>query len=185
MIRHSIAASALLLVILASTPTFAVTQWQAKPAANSISWTVKSSDPIKGYCKNFTSDIAFDPATLAQSSVKIIIDMTSCRTGVAERDNLLPTFEWFNESKFSKAEFNGTKFRALGGNRYVADGMLTLKGAAKPVMLDFTLDIKGADAHVQGAATIERMNFGVGNSTPGSYVGLDVVVNIDLKATKN
>jgi len=182
MIRSKIAP--VLSALLCSSPALAVTQWDVKPAPNTISWTVSSDESIAGHCSSFKSDIAFDPEALAQSSVKIVVDMASCRTGVADKDKLLPAAEWFDETKFSTADFSATEFRALGGNRYAADGTLTLKGVSKPLTLDFTLDISGADAHAVGTAKIERMSFGVGGSTPGSYVGLDVDVKIDLKATR-
>jgi polyisoprenoid-binding protein YceI len=181
MIRFSIAAG---IMLVATTQAFAVTQWEAKPEANSISWVAATSELIGGYCTTFTPDIAFDPSALAQSSVKVVIDMASCRTGVEDKDKLLPEAEWFNESKFSNAQFSATKFRALGGNKYAADGELTLKGVTRPLTLDFTLDISGADAHVIGTASIDRTHFGIGNHTTAAYVGPEVTVKIDLRAVK-
>jgi len=181
MTRFSIAAG---MMLLATTPAFAVTQWEARPEANAISWAAASSELISGYCGAFTSDIAFDPSDLAQSRVKIVIDMASCRTGAEDKDKLLPQAEWFDEGKFSNAQFTATKFRALGGNKYAADGELTLKGVTKPLTLDFTLDISGADAHVIGSTKIDRMSFGVGSHTTAAYVGPEVTVKIDLKAVK-
>jgi len=181
MIRFLIAAGAML---MAATPAFAVTQWEAKPEANSISWIAASSELISGYCSAFTSDIAFDPSALAQSSVKIVIDIASCRTGAEDKDKLLPEAEWFNESKFSNAQFSAAKFRALGGNKYAADGELTLKGVTRPLTLDFTLEISGADAHVIGTARIDRTHFGIGSHTTAAYVEPEVTVKIDLRAVK-
>lgn len=175
---------AALLPLVVASPALAVTQWDVKPAPDSISWTASSSELISGHCSAFKSDIAFDPEALAQSSVKVTIDMSSCRTGVADKDKLLPASEWFDETKFSTAEFSATKFRALGGNQYAADGTLTLKGVTQPLTLDFTLDIKDAEAHVVGSAKINRMSFGVGAHTEAAYVGPEVAVKINLKAVR-
>jgi len=186
MTRLSIVAGVLSISFLFAAPAFAVTQWQAKPDASSISWTIEvgKGNIVQGHCSSFASDIVFDPDDLEHSSVKVIIDMKSCRTGAVDTDTALPGAEWFNENSFPKAEFNAAAFRALGGNQYAADGELTLKGVTRPLVLDFTLDIDGADAHVIGSALIKRMDFGIGIGTSGDYAGLDVNVKIDLRATR-
>ena len=61
----------------------------------------------------------------------------------------------------SRARRTSTTFRALGGNRYAADGTLTLRGISKPVVLEFTWT-PGAAPVLSGKATVKRLAFGVG-----------------------
>ncbi len=171
-----------------ATPAFAVTQWVAQPDPNAISWEgTQGGNKLAGHCEKFTADIAFDPAALASSAVKVTIDTSSCKTGEAQKDEYLPQAVWFNVPAFPNAVFEAKNFRHDGGDKYVASGTLTLKGITKNIELPFTLNIDGAKAHVVGETTLQRLAFGVGDgpqlSSP-DVAGPDVKVKIDLHATK-
>ena len=68
---------------------------------------------------------------------------------------------FFDGATFPQARYTATKFRALGGNRYAADGTLSLRGVSKPVTLAFTWT-PGAKPVLPGKATVKRLDFGVG-----------------------
>lgn len=175
--------------LLLTAPAFAATKWAATPDPKAIAWSGTQGDKAEaftGHCANFIADIAFDPAALDASSVKVTIDMTSCATGEAKKDQYLPMEGWFDVAGYPKAVFEAKSFRHTGGNKYVADGTLTLKGAEKPVELPFTLDIASNEAHVVGETTLHRLDFGVGGGQLASsaVAAPDVKVAIDLHATK-
>jgi polyisoprenoid-binding protein YceI len=75
-------------------------------------------------------------------------------------------------------------FQATGPGRYVAAGVLTVRGVAKPVSLPFTLAINGAAAHMTGAVALNRLAFGVGQGEwkATDTVPANVTVNVDLTA---
>ncbi|HEY4344218.1 MAG TPA: YceI family protein [Parvibaculum sp.] len=174
--------------MIAATPALAVTQWVAQPDPKTISWEgTQGGNKLAGHCEKFTADIAFDPAALANSAVKVTIDTGSCKTGEAQKDEYLPQAGWFNVTAFPNAVFEAKRFRHDGGDRYAADGTLTLKGVTKQVALLFTLKIDGDKAHVVGVTTLQRLAFGVGDGSQLSsadVAGLDVKVKVDLHATK-
>jgi polyisoprenoid-binding protein YceI len=170
-------------------PALAATKWAATPDPEAIAWSGRqgeNAEAFTGHCANFAADIAFDPAALAASAVTVTIDMASCATGEAKKDQYLPMEGWFNVAGYPKAVFEAKHFRHAGGNKYVADGTLTLKGITKPVTLPFTLDITGDKAHVVGETVLQRLDFGVGGGQlSGSAVAApDVKVAIDLHAVK-
>lgn len=171
-----------------ATPALAVTQWAAEPDPNAISWEgTQGGGALAGRCAAFGADIAFDPAALAGSAVKVTIDTGACKTGDAQKDEYLPQEIWFNVAVFPEAVFEARNFRHDGGDRYVAEGALTLKGVTRKVVLPFTLTIAGDKAHVVGETTLQRLAFGVGDgpqlSSP-DVAGPDVKVRIDLHAVK-
>lgn len=168
----------------------AVPSWSVAKTPDTITWdgTEGGGKAFTGRCEAFDAEIAFDPADLEHSSVKVVIDMASCLTGDTQKDAYLPQEGWFDVQAFPKAVFEATKFRHEGGNKYVADGTLTLRGVTKPVNLPFSLDIDGAKAHVVGETTLKRLIFGVGASSQlasSDVAGPDVRVKIDLRATRN
>ena len=61
----------------------------------------------------------------------------------------------------AEARYVATRFRALGGNRFVAEGSLTLRGVTQPVPLQFTWT-PGAKPVLEGSATLKRLAFKVG-----------------------
>lgn len=166
----------------------AATGWTAEKTPATISWEgTQGGSAFTGHCGGFDADIVFDPDDLAHSSVKVTIDMASCVTGEQQKDAYLPQEGWFNVASFPKAVFEATSFRHEGGDKYVADGTLTLKGVTKKVELPFTLAIAGDTAHVVGETTLQRLAFGVGAGdqlSSSEVAGPDVKVRIDLKAAR-
>lgn len=162
--------------------------WNVDPAKSSLAFeVVVNGQKVTGRFKAFGSQIAFDPADLANSSAKITIDMTEAKSGDATRDAMLLKPAWFNVLDFPQAVFQTTSFASKGGNAYEAKAKLTLKGAARDVTLPFTLSINGNAAVVKGETVLKRLEFGVGQGndfTGDTPVALNVKVLVNLTATK-
>jgi len=186
LIRFAVVFSALL---ASAAPAFAVTNWVADETPDSITWEGREGNgtAFGGRCTAFVADIAFDAEALEASSVTVAIDMMSCLTGEKQKDEYLPAEGWFNVADYPKAVFEAKTFRHEGGNRYLAEGTLTLRGETRPVMLPFTLDIDGGKAHVTGETVLNRLDFGVGAGQLASpeVAAPEVTVRIDLTATKS
>ncbi len=117
---------------------------------------------VNGEFKRFTPQIRFDPAHLDQGRFDVAIDLASADTGDGERDDTLRSEDFFNVRKLAQARFVASKFRALGGNGYAADGSLSLRGVSQPVTLSFTW-AAGAKPVLVGEASLKRTAFGVGS----------------------
>lgn len=135
---------------------------------------------------SWNADIHFDPKNLAGSSVSVRIDMASARTGASERDEALPGADWFATAKYAQASFTARSFKDLGGGRYQATGMLTMRGTVRPLAVTFKLLVSGDQARMSGTATIDRHAFGVGQ---GQFAAADTVpfavqVGIDIVAKR-
>src|SRR5690606_34529668 len=83
------------------------------------------------------------------------------RTGNADRDSTLAAADFLNVTRFAQARYTASTIRALGDNRFAADGMLELRGMKQPVTLTFTWT-PGARPVLAGKATVKRPDFGVG-----------------------
>ncbi len=110
----------------------------------------------------FATRLSFDPKQLAGAKLDVTIPMATATAGNPDYDGELRGASFFDVSKFAQARYQATKFRALGGNQYVADGTLTLRGVPKPVALTFTWT-PGAQPVLAGKATVRRLDFGVGD----------------------
>src|SRR5690606_26154573 len=90
-----------------------------------------------------------------------LIDLAGTSTGNADRDSTLSGGDFFDVGRFARARYVAETFRALGGNRYAAEGTLSLRGVSRPVTLEFTWTA-GTPALLSGHATVRRLEFGVG-----------------------
>ncbi|MAF62719.1 MAG: hypothetical protein CL680_14860 [Blastomonas sp.] len=144
-----------------------------------------NGEAVDGRFARWTANILFSPEALDASKIDVSIDLASVDTGDGQRDGTLTGSDFFDTGKFARATYRASKFKALGGNRYRADGTLTLRGVSKSVPLNFTLDITGDKARARGSATIDRTSFGVGQGDYASTAEIagPVAVSFDFQAT--
>jgi polyisoprenoid-binding protein YceI len=156
--------------------------WTVDKAASHLSFSSSvSNGPFTGVFRTWDAVIHFDPKDLPHSDVAVTIEMASAATGNGDRDAELPDQDWFWTSHFPRATFVAHGFQAAGPGRYVAPGVLTIRGVAKPLTLPFTLAITGASARMSGAVQLNRLAFGVGQ---GEWKATDTVpagVNLNVQ----
>jgi len=182
MIRRNAFLSAAMLCSLVALPAHAASY---RADAKSSTLTFSSSyqgEAFTGRFGRFDANIAFDPANLATSNFDVTITLASADTQSSERDDALKGADFFNVAKMPTAHYIASKFRSLGGNRYAADGSLTLRGVTKPVVLNFTWTPGAAPALV-GDANVNRLDFGVGGGqwADTATIGNAVKVHTALK----
>jgi cytochrome b561 len=136
--------------------------WTMQPGSTLGFSASYQGEVFQGRFGKFTPQIRFDPAKLADSRFDVRIALASASTNNSERDELLVGEDFFASAKLPEARYSASKFRALGGNRFAADGTLSLRGVNKPVTLTF-IWTPGAKAVLVGEATLKRLDFGVGS----------------------
>jgi polyisoprenoid-binding protein YceI len=130
-------------------------------------------EAFNGSFGRFAPQIRFDPAKLTDSRFDVRITLASANTQNSERDDMLKGSEFFDAKGQPEARYVATKFRALGGNKFVADGVLTLHGVSKAAPLTFTWTA-GAKPALDGTAALKRLDFNVGT---GDWTDLDLIPN--------
>lgn len=173
------AAVAAALVAMMSAPAFAAEYVQA-PGSTLVFASKYDGETFTGSFPGFSTKLSFDPAQLASAKLDVTIPLAGAKTGNADRDSTLQGADFFNVAKFAQARYTATKFRSLGGNRYAADGTLSLRGVSKPVTLDFTW-APGAKPVLSGKATVKRLDFGVGG---GDWTDTSTIPNEVAISTK-
>ncbi|MGG6463447.1 YceI family protein [Solilutibacter silvestris] len=153
--------SALLFALaLSAAPAFATDYVQAPGSALAFAGKYQG-DTFTGTFPGFNTKLSFDPQQLATAKLEVTIPMATATTRNPDYDGQMRDSAFFGVAKFPQATYVATKFRALGGNRYAADGTLSLHGVSKPVTLEFTWT-PGAKPVLTGKATVKRLDFGVG-----------------------
>lgn len=165
--------------LLAASPALAADYVQAPGSALTFASRYEG-ETFTGRFPGFVTRFTFDPAQLATAKLDVTIPLATAGTGNSDYDSELRGRAFFDAARFPQARYVATRFRALGGNRYAADGVLSLRGVSKPVTLSFSWT-PGAKPVLAGKATVKRLDFGVGD---GDWADTDLLPNEVAVSTK-
>ena len=155
--------------------------WEVRDGTISLTITQLGS-PVSGTFGEWTAAISFDPeAAGTMGNVSTTIAISSLELGSVTGQAMGADF--FDVGSFPTANFQADIVAAETG--YIADGTLTIKGNSVPVALPFTLEIDGETATMSGEISLDRRDFGIGQSVGDeSNLGFGVDVDIDLTAVR-
>ena len=102
-----------------------------------------------------------------------------------DRDDVLTDPEWFDARAFPAAYYQAYSFTTNDDGSYAAQGQLIVKGVAAPVVLNFTVEQRGASRTLIGHAEFLRLDLGigVGEWEDTSWVENEVRVDVRVEAT--
>ena len=187
-IRAAAVALAVTCVVVPSTQSSAQAQsaqppaWTVNAAQSSIGFTTRwTGSPVSGSFPNWTANIRFDPRNLRASRVRVVVQTAAVRSSRKEVVDNLPSTDWLSSRAFPTAIYEASTVTALGGNRYRADGTLTLKGVRHRLSLLFTLETKGAVATMLGTAALNRLPLRIGVDSDSSAEWVDRVTNVNVR----
>jgi len=136
---------------------------------------------VEGTFADWTADINFSetPTQGQYGDVSVVIGISSLTLGSVTNEALAADF--LNVEGFNTASYSGAILGDTEG--YIVDGTLTLVGQSVPLVLPFTLDSDGKSAMANGETTLDRRDFGIGQSYPDAgTVGFNVGIAFDLTA---
>lgn len=163
------------LAMAASGPARAGSLTAIVAGRSAITFVVREMNvPVEGRFARFTVQLDFDPASPAGAKATIDIDAASIDAGNAEANDEVVGRDWLDVRQFPQARFEATSFRALGGNRYEVNGKLAIKGHTREVTAPFTLVPQAGGAVIDGAFTLQRADFALGER---SWSDFDTVAN--------
>lgn len=134
--------------------------------------------------------LMLDEAKPQNSKVNVKINIASLITGDDKLNKHLMSEEFFNVNQFPTATFVSDNVTLTSKNTAKVQGMLTLHGVTKPVMLNVMLNKKGTHPMSKkmamgfsATATIKRSDFGMTSFLPG--LGDQVKLTIEAEASKS
>ena len=130
--------------------------------------------PMEGKFRKFAARISFDSAKLNAAQAQLDVTLACIDTGFSEADEEVVGKQWFNAKSFPTARFVSSGVKALGGNRFEARGKLTIKGKTLEVSAPFTFKPQGNSAVFDGAFTLKRLDYAIGE---GAWADVSAVAN--------
>lgn len=192
-----ITALALVFIFMAGQVFAAPLQWKVDPGHSSIYFGIKHIfSTVHGFFETFEGTTYFDPDTPGNSRFDFTVKVKSVNTLNRKRDGHLRSDDFFGAADYPDMTFKSTRIVAAGGNRYMAEGRLTVKDVTRPVKIPFTFfgvqdnpfNPKEAVAGFEGRFTIDRLAYKVGNGKflKMGVVGqtVDIVVSMEMTRKK-
>lgn len=166
----------LALVLAAALPAARAVEYnQVLPERSTIGFGYQQMGvKMDGRFRKFAAQFAFDPAKPAAARASFDVDLASIDVGDAEANQEVAGKPWFDTRSFPSARFVSTGVKPLGGDRYEIAGQLTIKGRTQNVVVPASFAAQGNAGAFDGALSIRRGDFAVGE---GAWAKFDIVAN--------
>ncbi len=132
-----------------------------------------------GSIRGLQADVHFNPSALSLSSIEASVDVHTINTDNLSRDDHVKGEDFFDAAHYPKITIKSVSFKHRSGNNYTGQFILTIKGRAKNLEIPFNCITKGNLIEFKGSFKINRLDFGVGESS--MILSNDVTVNIDTE----
>lgn len=155
-----------------------------KVTEGTLDFTAKQlGQDVTGSFADWTAAINFDETPIDGRNGDVTVTIATDSLTLGSVTAQARTAEFFDTAAHPTASFAASIVPAETG--YLAEGVLTLRGAPVPVALPFTLVVEGRTARMAGEVTLDRRAFGIGPSYPDEKtVGFPVVVSVRLTAER-
>lgn len=146
---------------------------------------------VYGQFRAFSGRVEIAPR-FEDSHVEVTIEAASVFTNVEARDTHLRSADFLHVEKFPNLHFTSRGFQRAGGNRWLVDGELTVRGSTSDVQLDTTFlglqEWNGLRAGALATTTLHREHFAVNwqqmIAAGVPVVGSTVEIVLDVQAVR-
>lgn len=168
------------LTVAGVSPAFAIQgYWVIVPEKSRIDVTYREDGESKpGRFAAFKGEGRLDPDAPERASLSLEIEVDSIELADRFRSEFVQSEAWFDERAHPTASFELTRLRPIDGDRFAAEGALTIKGHTETIETEVTLTIDGDTAVADGAVSFDRLTFRLGDTT-GSFL-IDIGRRIDV-----
>lgn len=156
--------------------------------ATVFSWNHMGFSTPSANFSNIQGTIRMDLQKPENSSVNVVIPVSSVNTNVSVLDKEFQEKAWFDAATYPNITFKSTKVESADKKNFKITGDLTIKGVTKPVVLTGTLNKHGIHPMTKldtvgfnATTSFDRSAFGIGNYVPN--VGDRITVNITTEAS--
>ena len=144
--------------------------------------------------RDIGGEVKIDLETPANSSLNVVIPLSSIDTGVEAFDRHLASGDFFETDKHPEATFVSTSIEKTGEMTLKVMGDLTIKGVSKPVALDVEVHAvgehplgqfidyyKGEWVGLTAKGTVVRSEWGLGFGAPITSDEVELFISTEMK----
>lgn len=159
--------------------------WSIQPGGTLDAAARNGSDTIAVKFAKWGGTINFDPDSPSAAAIHIDVDLASASVGDSFKDELLQGDEFFGTASAPTATYQSSSVEALPDGRFMAHGTLNLHGMSMAQDVEFRLSGSGAQRHVEGSASIDRLGFGIGTGSHGNDLANSVALTFAFDAKRS
>ena len=184
--RRSVLALGLAALLALTAAASAPEPWTIERGASSIEMSVRAFGGARtGRFDDWRGDIAFDPAAPGRTRATVVVQSASLRLSPAAASRRAVGPGFLDAARHPVIRFELRSLQPLGGDRYTARADMTMKGRTHPIAFPVDLRVTGDRAHLSGAFTVDRADYGIGTSGPWNrLVARQVTVRVSLQARR-
>jgi polyisoprenoid-binding protein YceI len=140
--------------------------------------------PVEGEFRKFAAKVNWNAARPDASEARVDVDAASFDMGERSLNDEAVSRPFLDARNHPRAAFVSTAVKPLGPGRFEVAGRLTIKGITRDVVVPFTVKSESAGTVFDGAVTIKRLDFRVGEGewTDTKILADDVQVKFRLVA---
>jgi polyisoprenoid-binding protein YceI len=161
--------------------------WKMDASASRLEFAATfEGNAAPGVFREFDTRLHFDADKPAEGRLDVTIVVQSADMSSADVNKAISGAEWFDFPRFPRAEFHATDIRRTAAGRYLARGLLSLKGAQQTVEVPFAWSETGDAAKMDGEFIVKRGAFGIGTGewAAASVIGADVTIKFSVRLRK-
>jgi polyisoprenoid-binding protein YceI len=173
-----------------------MSKWTFDPAHTVVSFSARHMMVmnVRGFFKQVTGTIWFDPSQPLAGKVEVEIDAASIDTNMADRDNHLKSPDFLDAANFPTLTFVSKHVEQTSDTEGVITGELTIRGVTHEVKLKTEFNGTATDpwgnekAGFTATTKINRedwgLNWNVALETGGWLVGKEIRIDLEIEAAK-
>jgi polyisoprenoid-binding protein YceI len=139
---------------------------QSTVTHSAITFKVKNMGiGVDGSVGGLQATIQFNPKNLAAASFDALVDVKTLTTDNSMRDDHLKSDEFFDVPHYPKILLKSIAIKHKSGNKYTGEFNLTIKNKTRTVEIPFTYTSKGALSEFNGGFSINRLDYGLGDTS--------------------
>ncbi len=170
--------------------------WKIDPMHTAVEFSARHLmvSTVRGNFTEVSGELDYDPENPGAARLEVTVGVASVNTREPKRDEHLRSADFFDAENHPAMTYRSREVRAVGGERLVVQGDLTIRGTTRPVELD--VHVNGITrspygmrvAGFEATTTINRKDFGlnwnVALETGGWMVSEEIKVTIDAEVTE-
>lgn len=164
-------------------------------AHSSVNFKVKHLlSNTRGHFREFKGTFEYDAQKPESWKAEAVIQTASIDTQAADRDKHLRSADFFDAEKYPSMTFKTASVTVVGENKAKMEGLLTLRGIEKPIVLDLEILGEAQDpwgntrAAFTASGKINRKDFGMEYNkvldTGGLLLGDEVDIIIEVEGIR-
>jgi polyisoprenoid-binding protein YceI len=160
-------------------------EWTVASSGSAVNFSTRAIFgivPISGVFESFTG--AMQVAADGAASGHLVVETGSLDTGITQRDEHLKSADFFNALEHPHMVFTVDAITPSGDEHLNLSGALQIRDRTIPMAFPVYAVAHGDHLHIEGRASVDHKQAGLGWATPGR-IGSKVKVQISLTLTRS